>query len=170
MKLALPFILTVILGACSYIPWHSEPLATREPGALDYYTWVTSASVQELGLERQRLEALQPTLEPDELAKAYVQLALLLSASQNATAKTEATALKLLADIQLDTTPNEQISEYLAFGALWKSVLEQRAKVRELTVKNQQKAEAVKKLQQQIDALTSIEEQLLEREQPLPDN
>jgi hypothetical protein len=162
------FLITT-LSACSL--WRSYPLPTTAVSVSDltaanYYAWVDSATDEALVEEHNRLEEVQSPPTP----KDRMQLALLLSASKKSTPATELRAMELLSTLDNASQEQDRVEseDYYVFAAVWKLVLQQRVKIRTLTAEIATGRETTEKLQQQIDALTSIEKQLMEREQFAP--
>lgn len=114
--------------------------------ALHYYHWVLTAATEQLQSEQQRLEK---AVSARNGGHSLVQLAVLISARSSDTAQQQR-ALALLE--QYEQHQSDSLSgDYHALAHLWRQALEPRLLSHEL--------------QQKIDALTSIEQQLGNREQ-----
>lgn len=162
--------LFLMLNACSseftqYLSVTPESYKVQE-----YVDWLESADNTATLNELMRLELQnQETLNLIDT----VQLALILSASAIATVDSENRALALLYSLSDDRLNNERSQDYFNFSELWKTILSQR---RTLRITEQQQANIEQELlevrsvnqalQEQINALTAIEQQLIERERP----
>jgi len=136
--------------------------------ALDYLAWAQRAPRDELLREHQRLASLE---RPAEALVDAVHLGILMSVSALASPDTERQALALLAALDLRSV-DEASREYSTLAGLLLHHLQQRADLRAATADVVESREALetlqrtnRELQQTIDALTRIEEQLIEREQ-----
>jgi hypothetical protein len=145
--------------------------ATRAP--LSYYAWIESADKATLDQERSRLTEQADIGNP---AINLIQRALFYSVPADADDSNVGSAMELLSVALQDTpdsaAPSALQSEYTAFARIWLDLLEQQRNyqsarlnqqsdkdlIRELSVK-------VDRLEQQIQALTTIEQRLMEREQ-----
>ncbi len=144
------------LSACTTNPFNLD--AYSKIHALSYYKWVLEAEADSLQDEKARLVALQDN-EPSP--ESLVQYAILLSARSEGGAQSDDEAIALLDSVEFAAlTP-----EYQTFSTLWKQVLNARTLART----NQELIQVLEKeritLQSQIDALTSIEQQLNNREE-----
>lgn len=155
-----------------YIPTPVPLPSADNVTPLDYYEWARAANAEELLAERARLSSrLQAAAPADEAVIDTVHLGILMSVSAIASRESETEAKALLS--ALDTASFDADShDYLVFADLLLNHLEQREKVGELTrhlVTSREELEKLERnnaqLQQKIDALTRIEEQLIEREQ-----
>lgn len=136
---------------------------------LDYYQWTQAATLEELAAERLRLDARWGASDP---LINTVHLAILLSLSNLASHESEAEATALLATIGDPARVDENRRAYAIFADFLRKHLEQRASLRHASssvVASREKLETLERnnqqLQDKIQALTSIEEQLIEREQ-----
>lgn len=166
LRLALPWCL--LLGGCasSYI----SPLGSRvqEPTPLQYYQWLSTATTVDLPGEGDRLAAADAAQPSDALALRR-GLWLLVSGTRDATLETS--LIERLAQYERAATD----AEGAALAAL---VGQQLALRRDLRAIQRQNASAAAELQQlrdhnaqlqkQINELTTIEQQLIERELPSP--
>lgn len=143
---------------------------------LDYYQWAQSATPEELMSERERLSTYWITFEgaADPLVHT-VHLGILMSLS--ASPDSEKEAMTLLATIDDPASVNADRREYAIFANFLRNHLEQRENLRLATssvVESREELETLERnnqqLQEKIDALTSIEEQLIEREQAQGEN
>lgn len=140
----------------------TKPLSWRADSnisALVYYEWVLQADAA--ALEAQLAWFADRATANDD-AIAAVQEALVLSAVDNADAANDVRALELLAEA---TSSVAQLpSDYQVFVILWQQILntrhEQRLAGQTIDALEQER----KKLQRQIQALTSIEQQINRRE------
>lgn len=127
----------------------SAPAGVVMPAQLDalrYYNWVLAAATEQLQSEQQRLEQ---AVSARTGGHSLIQLAVLISARSSDTAQQQR-ALALLN--QHEQSQSASVSEdYHALAHLWRQALEPRLLSHEL--------------QQKIDALTSIEQQLGNRQQ-----
>lgn len=159
---------SVFLNACLDLssirdagdPQRSEPLA--------YYDWARSADSNELIAEKKRLETV--IVVTDQVIP-VVQLSLLLTLVSDSGTHDIDRAITLLEEIELSCDSTD-CQSYFLFGGLWRGLLLERrefgAAIASGTKSDQELEilrEQVKKLSQQIEALTNIEQQLIEREQ-----
>lgn len=150
-----------------YIPT-PVPAAKPETSPLDYYAWAQTAPPDELYAEHLRLSAPEP--DANALVD-KVHLGILMSVSAIASPDSEREAFAVLESIDVANV-DETSRDYAAFAAFLLNYLEQRAELRAATsdaVTSREALEALQRnnaqLQQKIDALTKIEEQIIEREQ-----
>ncbi len=148
---------------------------------LHYYAWVNSATLEELQAERLRLGSRErfwlnerQRLEQGEADPVVdaVQLGMLLSVSALASPETEQEARTLLESAGDPAQASAASRDYAIFAGFLLGHLEQAWQLRAATssvVESREKLEQLehtnRELQQTIEALTSIEEQLIEREQ-----
>jgi hypothetical protein len=126
-------------------------------GAFDYYEWVLHAEFVSLQEERVRFESIT---EEERSAERFIQHAILLSARNENGVSSDIEALALMESADL----NALSKEYRAFATLWMQILNARqlAKTHQDVIGMLEKERVT--LQTQIDALTSIEQQLNRRE------
>ena len=133
-----------------------------------YYNWLDSADTEEIDTERVRLESEERDLTRD------VQLALVYSVPETASIEQEQQAIELLSTLEPPGGVRFGVrGAYSDFARIWRDVLQQRQALRNtetelveaLKIQNRQLQEESRRLQEQIDALTTIEQQLIEREQ-----
>jgi hypothetical protein len=148
------------------------PEAVARPGTvtvtpLQYIAWAQSASVAALQAERARLANLA---NPADLVLA-VQHAIVLGLSAIADEAGETRALALLAAVEGRVPTLEENPEYRTLARLLRSYLLQRQDLRLAAASNGASRQEIDDLQQsnrqlqdKIDALTTIEQQLIERE------
>lgn len=150
-----------MLCACT-----TNPMLLGRPQSyapLDFYQWVLAATSQERLAVQQRLEqqlAVACALQP------IVQLAVLKSAVA-ISAQEDASALVTLKELDSCAAARADDSDYRVFAALWTQLLAQRQTLRVNGQQIQTLEEQRSSLREQIDALTSIEEQLNRREADL---
>ncbi len=138
---------------------------------LEYFTWLKSASDEELVIEKIRLENEKQNGDSPVNA---IQLALLLSVPWTSTETTERDAMELIAvELARDkpSTDTKQL-EYQALAKIWFLLLENKKALTEVEASQQSDQvklevlhEKARQLEKQIEALTSIEQNLIEREQ-----
>lgn len=150
-----------------YVPMPVPP-ADDEVTPLDYYAWAQGAPMEELYAEQLRLIAPGP--DANALVD-KVHLGILMSVSAIASRDSEREAMALLQTID-PTSIDDASRDYAVFADFLLNHLEQRKELHAATsdiVTSREKLEALQhsnaQLQQKIDALTRIEEQLIEREQ-----
>jgi hypothetical protein len=169
--LALTLSLVLSGTGCALLPEPRQEVAPV-PSVLEYCDWLRGATPEELAEERRRLEADQaqtPVIRS-------VSLALLLSFHPGSD---DARALELLGTVEVNGgDPSDPVArEYRQFGVLWREVLEDRARreqetgdfARALGEQRRRARDLQEKnsaLQQQIEALKSIEQQMNRREPP----
>lgn len=148
-----------------------NPPVTQAP--LSYYAWIESADQATLDLERTRLSEQADIGNP---AINLIQRALLYSVPADADDSSVGSAMELLSVALQDTPDSAPASslqqEYTAFARIWLDLLEQQrnyqsARLNQLSDKDLIRELSVKvdRLEQQIQALTTIEQRLIEREQ-----
>ncbi|HEY0962110.1 MAG TPA: hypothetical protein VGE69_07110 [Pseudomonadales bacterium] len=150
-----------------YVPT-PMPAADADISPLDYYAWARAAPADELYAEQLRLSAPGP--DADAIVD-KVHLGILLSESAIASRESERDAVAILQSIDV-TRIDDASRDYAAFAAFLLSHLQQREELRAATTNmaaGREELETLQRnnaqLQQKIDALTKIEEQLIEREQ-----
>jgi len=143
------------LSACTTTPFSLDGLTRVDP--LNYYQWVLQAEDIQLQEERIRFATL-PIGEKS--AAVNIRHAILLSARHESDTPSELEALTMIASVDMDSLP----ADYQAFAVLWRDVLNARqlAKDSQELILTLEQEKAL--LQTQIDALTSIEQQLNSRE------
>lgn len=173
--LALTLVLVLSGAGCALLPEPRQDVAPV-PSVLEYCDWLREATPGELAEERRRLEADQaeaPVIRS-------VSLALLLSFHPG---PDDARALELLGTVEVNggDLSDPIVRQYRQFGVLWREVLEDRARRERETrdfarVLGEQRRRARDleernlALQQQIEALKSIEQQMNRREPPRAGN
>lgn len=171
-ELAVTLSLALLATGCALLPEPKQDVAPV-PSVLEYCDWLREATPEELAEERRRLEADQPSQAP---VVRSVSLALLLSLQPG---PDDARALELLSTdaVAGDSTADPVARQYRQLGLLWREVLEDRARREQETgdfvralAKQRQRARELQEsnsaLQQQIEALKSIEQQMNRRETP----
>jgi hypothetical protein len=152
------------------LPATSNP-APREAAVtpMHYYAWATKATPEELEAERLRLSSRRYPADP---VIDTVHLGMLLSVSAIASRDTELEAQALLESVNDPAYATLEGRDYAIFADFLLNHLEQREHLREATtsvVASREKNESLERtnqdLKKTIEALTSIEEQLIEREQ-----
>lgn len=150
-----------------YVPM-PVPAADEEITPLDYYAWAQAAPAEELYAEELRLSAPGP--DANALVD-KVHLGILMSVSAIASRDSEREAMQLLQTIDAASV-DDASRDYAVFADFLLNHLEQRKELRAATsnvVTSREELETLERsnaqLQQKIDALTRIEEQLIEREQ-----
>lgn len=143
------------LSACTTKPFGFDVYSRID--AFDYYEWVLHAEVVSLQEERTRFESIPAD---EQSAERFVQHAILLSARNENGVSTDIEALALMDSADF----NVLSKEYRAFATLWMQILN----ARQLAKTHQDLIGVLEHervtLQTQIDALTSIEQQLNRRE------
>jgi len=138
---------------------------------LEYFTWLTSASDEELGIEKIRLDNEKQNRDSPVNA---IQLALLLSVPRASTEATERDAMELIAiELARDNSSTDvREQQYQTLARIWFLLLKNRKALREVEASQQSDQiklevlhEKARQLEKQIEALTSIEQNLIEREQ-----
>jgi hypothetical protein len=144
-----------------------------EPSPLDYYAWAKTASETELQMEQYGLDLT--IAAPDPVINA-VRKSIILSVSPLANAKTQSQAALLLEKVpQLDAL-DDTSQAYKIFGSILLAIQQQRKDMQATEAVNQRaliEIDTLKsrnaELQQQIEELTSIERQIIERERLAPE-
>lgn len=143
------------LSACTTTPFGLDRLSRVDP--LNYYQWVLLA--EDISLQEERIRfATMPISE--KTAVGSIRHAILLSARHESDTPSELEALTIISSVDMDSLP----ADYQAFAVLWSDVLNARqlAKDSQELILTLEQEKAL--LQTQIDALTSIEQQLNSRE------
>jgi hypothetical protein len=150
------------------LPLVADKVITIPATPVQYYNWVQAASLPELEAEHERL-MMRPGLTDPVIRT--VHMGTLLGVSALATPETEQEALALL-DLVDDNPLTDTNRDYAAFAGFLRSHLLQRAELRTAQTSVEQARVRIDtletsngELQQQIDALTTLEQQLIEREQ-----
>jgi hypothetical protein len=181
MTVRMPWLFALILSlalsgtGCALLPEPRQDIAPA-PSVLEYCDWLRGATPEELAEEQRRLEADQaqaPVIRS-------VSLALLLSFHPG---PDDARALELLGTVEVNggDPADPVVRQYRQFGVLWRGVLEDRARreretgdfARVLGEQRRRARDLQEKnsaLQQQIEALKSIEQQMNRREPPRAGN
>lgn len=134
-----------------------------------YYHWAQAADQESLAAQLQMQEV---AWQERQEASAGLRLALLLSVPTDANDAALSRAGAILAE--LAEAPASDNGAHEPFASLWQEVVEQRqglrAELRELDRRNADQRSEIARLNEQIDALTSIEQQLniRERQQETP--
>lgn len=145
--------------------------AARETAVtpMHYYQWATKATPEELEAERLRLSSRRYPADP---VIDTVHLGMLLSISAIASRNTELEAKALLESVNDPAFASVEGRDYAIFANFLLDHLAQRANLRAATStaaaseeKNASLERTNQDLKKTIEALTSIEEQLIEREQ-----
>jgi len=167
-------LLTGLMSGCADMP----PVLSSQssPGdlpAIEYVRWVQTADNKSLQKEQYRLADNGDA----ESIIDQTQLAILLSASTMATDDAEERALQLLTGesitqniVRKNLTSREK--NYLELGEVWKTVLNQQLATQKAVSNNSELEKQITdlkkkntELQEKLNTLSSIEEQLMEREQ-----
>jgi hypothetical protein len=125
---------------------------------LNYYHWLQISTAEDLDAEFVRLMDIDPNARS---TFASLKLALVLSASSLATNQTEIQAQEILQNLMAIEKNRENI-EVITFAELWLAKLNVDQRLKSVATQN-------KLLQEQLDALTSIEQELLQKEEHLVD-
>lgn len=170
LLLAMLFILT---GCAEFGQVQQTTNTTTAKPPLAYFAWLESADTTSLAQEHSRLTNQTDIRQPEIN---LIQRALLYSVPINSSDRDPEAAIEMLSLALRDTsdmaTPGSMREEYNAFARIWLTLLEQQQNyktaqanqnsdqhlIKELSVK-------VDRLEQQIEALTTIEQRLIEREQ-----
>jgi hypothetical protein len=182
--------LCLLVPGCKEIEMMLPTPEPHEYPVMQYYAWLASGPRVEKNLETARLEAITPTALT---LVDKVQLAMILSLfANNPGSESDARALALLPGPDTPPAYDESVNEYLAFSALLGQLLEQRNQpepvqiVQEIPLQpdslieennvflKQENAILQKQrtlleqrnrfLEDQLEALTTIERQMIERE------
>lgn len=136
---------------------------------LQYYYWVQAATAEEIAAEQLRLDADPSAMDPVVRA---VQLGLLLGTATGATPEAELEVIAMLDEIAEPGLWTALNREYAIFGQLLRRQLQEkqvlRSDVAAATTIRQELAAQVRlnrQLQNKIEALTGIEQTLIQREQ-----
>jgi len=177
MKIVLILLSFPWLLSCAVIAEFNTPGAgnagnkTISLSPLEYFIWLKSASAEELVIEKIRLDNEKQT---GDSAVNTIQLALLLSVPWASTEATERDAMELIVvELARDNSSAEaKQQEYQTLAGIWFVLLENRKALREAEASQQSDQaelevlhEKVGQLEKQIEGLTSIEQNLIEREQ-----
>jgi cell division protein FtsB len=151
-----------VITSASYL--ETDPVAAQERSPLLYYAWLRQAKAEELSAERRRLDT--NSAGEDAFMRALRQ-GLLMLASGVADGGREAAVLEALGSESAEL----QLEENRALASLVSTQLRLRRQVNgssrqsaNTTAEMERLRSENTRLQQQIDALTSIEQQLIERE------
>lgn len=148
------------LASCTTIPLPQlEPVLPADYDAMNYYHWADRAPPDAVLEELSRLEASAGGAEDESL----VQLAVLISA-RTANPQQEKRALDLLTQFERRATVNPVKSDYFMFAGLWREVLNLRLQTHTAGERVTALEKERESLREQIEALTSIEQQLDRRE------
>ena len=154
------WLLGVSLG--SLMACTTTPLFDHRPQQLDalaYYDWVMSASVEQRAAEQWLLEQ---EVEASAGLDDQVRLMLLNSAFNDDAALNQRTIASLA---KIGGSAEQSFSvDYQIFAQLWRQYLEQREALHVSARQLKEVEEQRRVLRKQIEALTSIEEQLNRRE------
>ncbi|OGT70488.1 MAG: hypothetical protein A3H44_04875 [Gammaproteobacteria bacterium RIFCSPLOWO2_02_FULL_57_10] len=152
----------VTLAGCTTNPL--QQLGSVQPqryDAVDYYSWAILAQPDEVLQELERLEASINIAGAEE---SLVQLAVLVSAVTT-DPQQDQRALDLLQTFEERAASSPVQSDYQAFAGLWRQILELRLQSQTVDSRIQALERERTELRKQIEALTSIEQQLDRREQ-----
>ena len=143
------------LSACTTTPFGIDELTEVDP--LNYYQWVLQA--EDIPLQEERIR-FATTPIGEKTADGSIRHAILLSARNESDTPSELEALTMISGVDMDALS----SDYQAFAVLWRDVLNARqlAKDSQELILTLEQEKAL--LQTQIDALTTIEQQLNTRE------
>ena len=161
-----------LLGGCTTMalgPRRVASVQTEQPlPPLDYYAWVESAPESALKVELFGLEINAGNSDPIVTA---VRTGMILSTPVLATTKTELQALSLVNEVASLEAKDEVSKAYKVFAEVLQLLLQQREHLRAADTANQRGLVEIdslkqrnRQLQQQIEELTSIEQQIIERE------
>lgn len=173
LPLLMTALITGLCGGCSVMPSVlSQQSVPADLPALDYVAWVQGANEEALTQEQRRLSQQgEPTSLVDK-----TQLAILLSASNATTDTSEKRALSLLTSAAGSGKLSDHEQDYVALAHVWKTVLNQRTAMQATIEENnfleikslEKKLVDLKQqnalLQEKLDTLSTIEQQLMERE------
>lgn len=167
----------LVLAGCTLLPPATSSTGeTEQPvpqqnllSPLEYYAWVQQAPGNEIEAEHARLT--RDTSSSNSYT-GTVQLSMLLSFAANATAESETEAAALLQQATEGSSATVVNRDYEIFADVLLAHLEQKQALRLAGTENAEQMETIKQLeagtrqlQEQIKALTSIEQQIIEREQ-----
>lgn len=164
-------LLTSLLSACN--SFDLKGYLTTGPGsfsALDYFDWLADAEADAIRAEQHRLLS---KAESGLTMIERTQLAMIYGSYETAPLAIRARALELLQDTQeAEESLNQREYSYRVFSRLWSKILEQEQDISQIKNQNEALQEALtasnarnQDLEGQIQALTNIEEQLIQREQ-----
>jgi hypothetical protein len=171
--LLLVFVFTAcLLGGCtSLMPATragAADAAETEVSPLEYYAWARTASENDLRVE---LYGLELTISAKDPVISAVRKSIILSASELADTKTQQQATSLLGEIAGLEAIDDNSRAYRVFGEILLLIQQQRGDLRAANALNQRALREIdtlksrnSELQQQIEELTSIERQIIERE------
>lgn len=159
-------LIMMLVGGCASGSISLPGTGPRYYSALRYVTWMQTARLSELESEYQRLTAEQES----RTGIRAVQLALLISASSLADANSEEEALDILEG--MDT---EDIAlwpgDYRRLANIWQDILERRLNLKSALAELETDGSELERLRlenqrlrEQIESLTNIETQILNRE------
>ncbi|MDP1931156.1 MAG: hypothetical protein Q8L60_06850 [Gammaproteobacteria bacterium] len=157
----------LLVGLTSLVGCTTSPLQqlrTVQPSrydAVDYYSWVILAPPDAVLQELARLEV---TVDVPGAEESLVQMAVLISA-MTTDPEQEMRALSLLNTFEERAATSPVESDYQAFAGLWRQVLELRLQSHSVDERIQALEHERRSLREQIEALTSIEQQLDRRGQ-----
>lgn len=146
------------LAACTTNSMQMENPLSAKP--LPYYQWLMSASAQERSVWQLRVEQ---QLTQTCALQAIVQLALMQSA-YSTRKEDDDKALATLETIDSCPSARADAGDYRIFAELWKTMLIQRAQLRASGLQVKELEAQRQALSEQIEALTSIEEELNRRD------
>lgn len=179
--------LLLLLGGCSATPW-PERIGIRtlpmdmEP--LDYYNWTNNvASPDDVAAELERLQQNVGRTDPSAEIVQTVQKTILLalvgseggnSGRGNSERGNDVEAAALLANMSTACPDSSALlrnglgrcKRYQEFARVLRIILQERSALREALDDNRRAESEIRQLKEQIEALTSIEQQLIEREPP----
>jgi hypothetical protein len=161
-----------LLGGCtSLMPATragAAETAETELSPLEYYSWARTASENDLLVELYGLELTISTRDPVISA---VRKSIIFSSSELADTKTQQQATSLLGAIAGLEAIDGNSRAYRLFGEVLLSIQQQRGDLRAANALNQRALREIdtlksrnSELQQQIEELTRIERQIIERE------
>ena len=162
VMLSLWMVGLVTVAGCTTNPLqHLGNVQPQRYDAVDYYSWAILAPPDAVLQELARLETNVNVAGAEE---SLVQLAVLVSAVTT-DPQQELRALDLLRTFEERAATSAVESDYQAFAGLWRQVLEMRLQLHSVDERIQALERERAELREQIEALTSIEQQLDRREQ-----
>jgi hypothetical protein len=171
LVLALAFAVC-LLGGCALHAPAARPGTVEEVTTplfpLEYYAWARSAPEDDLLVE---LYGLELTISATDPVISAVRKSIILSSSNLVDAKTQLQAAELLEQTTALEATSDSSRAYKIFAEVLLSIQQLREELRAASSVNQKALTEIdslksrnRELQQQIEELTSIERQIIERE------
>ncbi|MES2623897.1 MAG: hypothetical protein V4628_01340 [Pseudomonadota bacterium] len=172
-KFAAVWLVCSVLGACTTIaPERAEVVSValdEQLAPLEYYEWIRAAPEAALKVELYGLTINSLTTDPVVTA---VRTSMILGASAFTTRESEQQASRLIDDVSGMQTTTDIGNAYKMFAGVLQTLSQERQDLRAARATVQRALVEIdglksrnKQLQQQIEELTSIEQQIIEREQ-----